>query len=212
MTRIGVIGGTGYTGSNIVHEAASRGHTVVSVARRPSDHRAHGAIYLEGSILDAPDLVESIEGVEVVVFAVRTPRRHGGQCAVGDRRDRGRTARHVRIGVIGGAGGSLIEPGGARVVDVDFPDAYKAESLELIGVLDDLESSPSSRDWFYVHPAAGYGGMAPGERTGRYRVGSDVMLVQEDGESFISGADLAIAIVDEIESPKHRRARFTLGY
>ncbi|KQO95705.1 NAD(P)-dependent oxidoreductase [Leifsonia sp. Leaf264] len=212
MTRIGVIGGTGYTGSNIVHEAASRGHTVVSVARRPSDHRAPGAIYLEGSILDAPDLVESIEGVEVVVFAV-APR---GDMAGNVRSAIAEIVRelpgHVRIGVIGGTGGSLVEPGGPRVVDVDFPEAYKAESLELIGVLDDLEASPTSCDWFYVHPAAGYGGMAPGERTGSYRVGGDVMLVQEDGESFISGADLAMAIVDEIESPRHRRERFTLGY
>src|SRR6478752_2732135 len=123
MTRIGVIGGTGYTGSNIVHEAASRGHTVVSVARRPSDNRAHGATYLEGSILDAPDLVESLEGVEVVVFAV-PPR---GDMAGNVRPAIAEIVRelpgYVRIGVVGGTGGSLLEPGGARVVDVDFPEA-----------------------------------------------------------------------------------------
>jgi putative NADH-flavin reductase len=119
----------------------------------------------------------------------------------------------VRVGVIGGAGGSLVTEGGERVVDLpSFTEDYKAEALEAIGILEDLKAGPESRDWFYVHPAGGFGAWNPGERTGSYRTGGDVIVTDAEGESFISGADLAVAVVDEIEHPKHPRKRFTVGY
>ena len=118
----------------------------------------------------------------------------------------------VRLGVVGGAGGSLVAPGGPRLVDSGFPEEFKAEALEMIGVLDDLQAEQSDRDWFFIHPAGGFGGFNPGERHGTYRDGGDVLVVDENGDSFISGEDFAIAVVDEIENPKHSRGRFTVGY
>jgi putative NADH-flavin reductase len=103
-------------------------------------------------------------------------------------------------------------PRGPRVVDVDFPDAFKAEALEMIGVLEDLQAEQTGRDWFFVHPAGGFGGFNPGERTGTYRVGGDVIVTDAEGQSYISGADLAVAVLDEIENPQHSRQRFTVGY
>jgi putative NADH-flavin reductase len=213
MARIAVIGGTGYAGSHLVKEAVDRGHTVVSIARSVPSERLAGATYLEGSILDTVDLVRKLEGVEVVVSAV-APR--------GDMLGKVRPAlaelfaalpENVRVGVIGGAGGSLTAPDGPRLVDTDgFADEYKPEALEAIGVLEDLRSGTGGREWFYVHPAGGFGAWAPGERTGSYRDGGDVVVVDESGESFISGPDLAVAIVDEIEDPKHTGERFTVGY
>lgn len=212
MTRIAVLGGTGYAGRNIVAEAVSRGHTVVSIARSVPGERAEGATYLEGSILDVSTLVGQLEGVDVVVVSI--PAR-------GDMLGKVRPAvtelvqalpEGVRVGVIGGAGGSLVAPGGPRVIDVDFPEEFKPEALEAIGVLEDLQADPTGRDWFFVHPAGGFGEWAPGERTGEYRTGGDVLVVDEDGNSFISGPDLAVAVVDEIERPAHHRARFTVGY
>jgi putative NADH-flavin reductase len=213
VARIAVIGGTGYAGSHIVREAVDRGHTVVSVARSVPAERVEGATYIEGSILDVTDLVHKLEGVDVVISAV-APR--------GDMLGKVRPAlaeffaalpENVRIGVIGGAGGSLVAPGGPRVVDTEgFTEDYKPESLEAIGVLEDLQSGTGGRDWFYIHPAGGFGMWAPGERTGSYRDGGDVLVVGENGESFISGPDLAVAILDEIESPKHSGERFTVGY
>lgn len=213
MTRIAVIGGTGYAGRHIVAEAVSRGHTVVSIARSVPSERVEGASYIEGNILDAPELVHQLEGVEVVVAAV--PAR-------GDMLGKVRPAleelfaalpEDVRVGVIGGAGGSLVAPGGPRLVDTEgFTEDYKPEALEAIGVLEDLQSGTGGRDWFYVHPAGGFGMWAPGERTGSYRDGGDVLVTDADGESFISGADLAVAVLDEIESPQHSRERFTVGY
>jgi hypothetical protein len=79
-------------------------------------------------------------------------------------------------------------------------------------VLDALRASDSPTDWFYVSPAAGFGSYAPGERTGQYRTGGEILLIDESGTSFISGEDYAIAFLDEIENPSHSRSRFGVAY
>ena len=213
MARIAVIGGTGYAGSNIVAEAVERGHTVVSVARSIPSERIEGATYIEGTLLDVPSLVAELEGVDVVVSAVPARGDMVGQVRTNVAELLAELPAEVRVGVIGGAGGSLIAPGGERLVDQpSFTEEYKPEAFEAIGILEDLQGGPASRDWFYVHPAGGFGGWNPGERTGVYRDGGDVLVTDEDGESYISGRDLGVAVVDEIETPKHSRERFTVGY
>jgi putative NADH-flavin reductase len=213
MARIAVIGGTGYAGRHIVAEAVERGHTVVSVARSIPGERIPGATYVEGTLLDVPSLVAEIQGVDVVVVAVPARGDMEGLVRPAVSELLAALPDTVRIGVIGGAGGSLSEPGGPRVVDLpSFTEEYKPEALEAIGILHDLEATPASRDFFYIHPAGGFGMWNPGERTGTYRDGGDVVVTDDAGESFISGADLAVAVVDEIEDPKHHRERFTVGY
>ena len=213
MTRIAVIGGTGYAGRNIVAEAVTRGHTVVSVARSVPAERVEGATYVEGTILDVPGLVAELEGVEVVVSTIPARGDMVGKVRPGVEELVGELPANVRVGIIGGAGGSLVAPGGPRVVDLDsFTEEYKPEALEAIGILEDLQATAAARDWFYVHPAGGFGVWNPGERTGTYRDGGDVIVTDAEGESYISGPDLAVAVVDEIESPKHSRERFTVGY
>lgn len=213
MTRIAVIGGTGYAGRHIVAEAVSRGHTVVSVARTVAAERIEGATYLEGNLLDVPGLVSELEGVEVVVVTVPARGDMAGSVRTNVAELVAELPANVRVGVIGGAGGSLIAEGGARLVDQDsFTEEYKPEALEAIGILEDLQSVGGARDWFYIHPAGGFGAWNPGERTGSYRTGGDVLVTDAEGESYISGPDLGVAVVDEIESPKHSRQRFTVGY
>lgn len=213
MARIAVIGGTGYAGSHIVAEAVSRGHTVASVARSVPAERIEGATYVEGTILDVPGLVTELEGVDVVVSTVAARGDMLGNVRQNIAALVDRLPGTVRIGVIGGAGGSLIAPGGARLIDQpSFTEEYKPEALEAIGILEDLQADDRGHDWFYVHPAGGFGAWNPGERTGSYRDGGDVLVTDADGESFISGADLAVAVVDEIENPRHSRERFAVGY
>ncbi|WP_448631842.1 NAD(P)-dependent oxidoreductase [Cellulomonas soli] len=119
----------------------------------------------------------------------------------------------TRLGVIGGAGSLHVAPGGPRLVDTDvFPEEFKPEALEMAAALDDLRATDPTVDWFYLSPAGGFGAFAPGEHTGTFRLGDDVLLTDADGGSNLSGADLAQAIVDEIETPAHRRARFTAAY
>ncbi|WP_405372511.1 MULTISPECIES: NAD(P)-dependent oxidoreductase [unclassified Microbacterium] len=212
MSRIAVIGGTGYAGGHIVTEAVTRGHTVVAVSRKLAAERVEGATYVEGTLLDAPALVAELEGVDVVVFATSPRGDMAGKMRESIAQVVALLPDTVRVGVIGGAGGSLVAPGGPRLIDTDFPDEFKPEALEAIGILEDLQADDKGHDWFYIHPAGGFGVWAPGERTGSYRDGGDVLVTDEKGESFISGPDLAVAIVDEIESPQHSRERFTVGY
>lgn len=212
MTRIAVIGGTGYAGSNIVAEAVSRDHSVISIARTVPAERVEGAVYVEGNILDVPSLLEQIEEAEVVIQAISPRGDMVGKVRPATAELFAALPENVRLGVVGGAGGSLIAPDGPRLIDSGFPEEFKAEAFEAIGVLEDLEADTSGKDWFFVHPAGGFGVWAPGERTGAYRDGGKVLVTDAEGESFISGPDFGIAFVDEIENPKHRRENFTVGY
>lgn len=213
MARIVVLGGTGYAGRHIVAEAVNRGHEVIAVSRSTPSDAVQGASYVQGSALEKGSLASAFDGADAVVSAL-SPR--------GDMTDRVLDALRVviaeldgartRLGVVGGAGGSLVAPGGPRLFDLDFPEEYKHEAQVGIDSLALLESTDESLDWFFVHPAEVFGPWAEGERTGHYRDGGDVIVRDDEGESFISGADFAVAVVDEIERPAHRRARFTVGY
>ncbi|GAB2570727.1 NAD(P)-dependent oxidoreductase [Leucobacter ruminantium] len=214
MTAVTVIGGSGYAGAHIVEAAAVRGLEVTSLSRGETAEQVAGVRYLRGSLLDAADRARALDGADVVIAAV-SPR--------GDMAGRVRPAiaalaadaaeAGVRLGVIGGAGSLLQEPGGDLVMNgPDFPEEFKAEAREMGEVLDDLRAAPEALDWFFVSPAGSFGPWVAGEYRGEYRVGGDVLLVDESGESAISGADFGVAVVDEIEEPAHRRERFTVAY
>lgn len=213
MARIVVIGGTGYAGRHIVAESVSRGHAVIAVSRAEPADPVAGAAYVQRSAVDLDDIAATFEGADAVVWAVS---------ARGDMADKALDAlRNVaaklagaetRLGVIGGAGGSLVAPGGPRLFDQGFPEEYKAEAQVGIDSLALLQSTDAGVDWFFVHPAEEFGPWAEGERTGHYRDGGDVIVRDAEGKSFISGADFAVAMVDEIEQGNHRRERFTVGY
>ncbi|MGY5766663.1 NAD(P)-dependent oxidoreductase [Brachybacterium sp. DNPG3] len=214
MARIVVLGGTGYAGSHIVAEAARRGHDVVSVSRTAPDSLPAGATHVVGDLRDVAALGPALEGADVVI-ATASPR--GDLAAPGTLRAAYAGLLPLlgesRLGVIGGAGSLRVSEDGPLVIDTpDFPEAIKDEARELGGVLEDLRATGEDHDWFYVSPAGGFGAFAPGEATGTYRTGGDVLLADAEGASFISGADLALAVVDEIEKPAHRRERFTVAY
>jgi putative NADH-flavin reductase len=98
------------------------------------------------------------------------------------------------------------------VIDAGFPEEYRAEAEAHGRVLEALQASGSGVDWFYVSPPFGFGAHNPGTGTGTFRLGTDVLITDADGNADISGADFAIAFADEIDEPAHHRARFTLGY
>ena len=213
MARIAIIGGNGYAGSNIAAEAVRRGHEVISISRTIPDEQVSGVGYLAGTLLDTPALLEQVQGVDVVVLAVAARGEMLGHVRSNAAALVAGLPAEVRVGVVGGAGGSLIAAGGERLIDQpSFTEEYKPEALEAIDVLHDLQATPTSRDWFYVHPAGGFGPWNAGERTGGYRDGGEVLVTDADGESNISGADFAVAFIDEIERPRHSRERFTVGY
>lgn len=213
MARIVVIGGTGYAGRHIVQEAVSRGHEVVSVSRSTPESPVERASYVQADVRDAAAVASAVAGADAVVSAL-SPRGDMENAVldvlrgvVGDL-----TGTPTRLGVVGGAGGSLVAPGGPRLFDQGFPEEYKHEAQVGIDSLQLLQDSDASLDWFFVHPAEVFGAWAEGERTGHYRDGGDVIVRDADGKSFISGADFAVAVVDEIEQGNHHRERFTVGY
>lgn len=213
MARIAVFGGTGYAGSQIVREAADRGHQVVSISRSAPEAPVEGASYLQGSATDLAPLGDVLDGADAVVFAV-SPRGDmadaaaGALAAVAARL----TGTPTRLGVIGGAMGSLSAPGGPRLWDLGVPEQYRREAQYGLDALELLQRSDAGLDWFLIHPAQEFGAWNGGERTGHYRDGGDVVVRDENGRSYISGADFAVAMVDEIEQGNHRRERFTVGY
>jgi putative NADH-flavin reductase len=214
MSTIAIIGGTGYAGGHIAAEALGRGHQVISVSRNaPADPPA-GVEVRTGSIEDDTLVGQLFADADDVVIAI-----HGvadGKPYLIDFIPRllALAAEHnTRLGVVGGAGSLMTVPGGPLLIDVpQFPDEFKLEAGSHVRVLEALRAADTDADWFYVSPAALFGAHLPGERTGAYRTGEDVLVTDAEGNSAISGADFAIAYVDEIEKPAHRRTRFTVGY
>lgn len=215
MARITVVGGTGYAGGHVVAMAASRGHEVTSWSRSLPEQKVEGVTYATGDVRDDHVLAQVVRGADVLVTAL-SPRGdlagEGVQRALQQRIAAAAKEAGVRLGVVGGAGSLLVAEGGPKVHETDgFPEEFRPEAQEMGGVLEDLRAGDPELDWFFVSPAGTFGAYAPGEYTGSYRVGGDVLLTDENGESFISGPDFALAMVEEIENPTHRRQRFTVA-
>jgi putative NADH-flavin reductase len=215
MATIAIFGGTGYAGSAIRDEALRRGHTVISVSRKEAELAGTpGFISRAGNLYDPALLDHMAVEADVLVVAIRAGQQDGVRLADAVTMLAKAAAEHsTRLGFVGGAGSLHVTEGGPRVVDLPtFPDAHKGEALGQADVLAALRETAADVDWFYLSPAASFGAHTPGEATGRYRLGGDVLLADADGNSNISGADYAKAFVDEIEKPEHRRHRFSVAY
>jgi putative NADH-flavin reductase len=210
MARIKVLGGTGFAGEAVVREAASRGHTVTSYSRRPPTEPVDGVEYVNGSLLDLELLAKAVQNADVVFEAI-SPRgdMEGREEEIVDELIHLANDAGVRLGVLGGASSLLISEGGPRLFDVSEQQPEVLPEIETgLALLEALQKSPETLDWFYVSPAAMFGAWHPQRVTGEYRISDDVLLTDEKGESHISGADLAKAVVDEVEQPRYHRRRF----
>jgi putative NADH-flavin reductase len=215
MSRITVLGGTGYAGSAIVAEAAARGHEVTAFSRSRPAEPVPGVTYVQGDATDETALSSVVTGADVVVAAL-APR---GPLA-GSFRDVYRTtarladAEGARLFVVGGFSSLRPAPGAPRFVadlshaPAEFHDEIRAGAAL---VIDDLPATPETLNWVFVSPAANFGSYVPGERRGEYRVGDDV-AVQPDGGGAISGVDYALGLVDLIEKGNYHRAHVNLAY
>lgn len=215
MSRITVIGGTGYAGSAIVAEAAARGHQVTALSRSLPDVSVPDVTYVQGDATDEATLSAAIEGADVVVAAL-APR---GPLAAAFRDVNSSIARvadaaGVRLFVVGGFSSLRPAPGADRfVTDLsDIPAELHEEILAGAAlIIEDLPATPKTLDWVFVSPPAGFGAHAPGERLGRYRLGDDVAVQPEDGGA-ISAADYALGFIDLIEKGDRHRTQVNLGH
>lgn len=211
MSKILIIGGTGYTGTNIAREAVARGHYVTSFSRSEAKEPVDGVIYEYGSAEQAAALIKSHEAV----VATLSPRGDTAGVLTGLYLAYAAEAAEegVKLVVVGGFSSLRPAPGEPRFAEGEIPEQFRAEALEMDGLREWFATSaPEGLDWTFVSPAGGYGVWDPGERTGSYRVGGEVALFDADGKSEISGPDLAVAIVDEIESNAHPRAHIGIAY
>ena len=216
MARITILGGTGYAGAAIAAEAARRGHEVTAVSRTAPEAPVEGVQYVAGSALDGSVLDSVLEGRDVVISAL-SPRGDMAGKVEGILKDlAGRLeGTTTRLAHIGGASSLLVEEGGPRLWDVTkdhVPDEVRPEIETGLTILDDFRATPESLDWFYVSPPENFGSWVPAPVKGEYRLGGEVLVRDEAGESTISAADLALAVVDEIEKPAHHRKRFTAAH
>jgi putative NADH-flavin reductase len=201
--KIVVLGASGHIGSEITREAAARGHVVTAVARKPEAIPVLGGVTpVAGDASDAEGLAALVKGADVVVSALH----HDIPAAV--LLSALKTAGVPRLLVTGGAGSLEVAPG-VRLIDTPaFPEAFKPYALPGVAFLEDLRGE-TDIDWTFFSPAAL---IQEGPRLGVFRTGTDQLIVDDKGQSRISYADYAIAMIDELEQPRHSRARFTAAY
>jgi uncharacterized protein len=202
--KIAVIGASGNAGSRITTELARRGHAVTAIARHPEKIASQANVVpTRGDAMDQAGLARLLAGHDAAISSVHfldsDPIRLIG------------AARESKVGrylVVGGAGSLEIAPGVRLVTTPGFPVAYKAEAEKGAAFLDLLRAE-KELNWTFLSPSALF---LAGERTGKFRLGTDQLLTAADGKSSISFEDFAVALADEIERPAHIRRRFTVGY
>lgn len=212
--NIALIGATGFVGSAVLDELLQRGHRVTALARHPAKLAARqGLAVLTADAQDATQVAQAVAGCDAVVSA------YNPGWTVPDIHDqflRGTRAIYAgvrasgvrRLLVVGGAGSLFVAPGVQLVDTPEFPAEYKAGALAAREALN-LIRQENTLDWTFLSPPIL---LAPGERSGQYRVGAEAPLMNGAQPGGISVKDLAVAIVDELEVPRHVQQRFTVAH
>lgn len=212
--NITLIGATGYVGSALLNEALERGHQVTAIARDTAKLPAHAGLTAKAVALnDAATVATAVRGSDAVISAFNGGWQNpniaadtvNGYAAIIEGAKR---AGVPRLLVVGGAGSLEVAPGQRLIDQPAFPAEHKAGAGAMRDVLDTLRTE-TQLDWSFLSPAAE---LVSGERSGRYRVGGDQLLVDDQGHSRISVQDYAVAMLDELEQPAHSRKRFSVAY
>ncbi len=202
--KVALIGATGFIGQYILNEALARKHQVTALVRNPTKvAQAEGVTAKAVEIHNTQDVTKAVAGHDAVIVSLHHEGLdfHALINAV-------KASGVARLLVVGGAGSLEVAPG-VQVVDTpNFPAEWKATALAARDFLHVLRGE-KNLDWTYLSPSAF---IEPGERTGKFRLGTDQLLLDEKGESRISNQDYAVALIDELENPTHSQKRFTVGY
>jgi putative NADH-flavin reductase len=203
--NIALIGASGNIGSKITHELLSRGYNVTAIARNPEKVEANERVTpVVGDILHPQQLAETLKGHDAIICAASFIPNESEKLL-----EAIRLSGVNRYLMVGGAA-SLLNQDGVKVWDTleGLPDGVMSYIQEGMRALDLLKEADDF-DWTFLSPAVVIG---PGERTGKFRLGQDNVVADENGDSKISYDDYAIALVDELEQGNNIKARFTLGY
>lgn len=213
MSKIAIIGASGYVGTALVNEAVKRGHQVSALVRHPEKIAYRDNITaVKADVLDTDTLAKLLAGHDLVISAYNPGWQEADIRNLHIKGSRSITEAAIKAGIkrliaVGGAGS--LEINGVQLVDsTDFPAEYKEGALGARQALNDLKTE-KQMDWSFVSPAIL---LVPGEATGTFRLGKDSPVFDDKGESKITVGDLAVAILDEAEQGKHIRQRFTAAY
>jgi uncharacterized protein len=205
-----VYGATGNAGKEIVKELLARGHHVTGVSRNVDSLKAIPGVTAKTDDLSNVDAIAAtIKGADVVVSAYSPPADNTDALVDVTRREieAVKKAGNMRLLVVGGAGLLEVAPGVTLIKSGHLPPQYLPIATAHEKALAVLRSS--GINWTYLSPAAFF---VPGERTGKFRLGTKELIADSKGESRVSFADYAIALVDEIEKPQHERSSFSVAY
>lgn len=211
--HIALFGASGMLGQRILQEALARGHQVTALVRNPAKITSTET-YLsikEANVLDPASVAQAVSGHEVVVSAIGPGSDQPETTVVEAARVllQGIAQAGVpRLLVVGGAGGLEVTPGVKLMDTPDFPAAWKSIARAHVDAFE-IYQKEEKLNWTYLSPAAS---IAPGQRTGQYRTGTDQLVTDKQGESRISAEDFAVAMLDEVERPQFTRQRFTVAY
>lgn len=216
--KIALIGATGFVGTAILKEALSRGHQVTAIVRHPEKlaEENENLTKVKGDVYDGAQLAKVLKGHDVVVSAYNpgwaNPNIYddfmkGAQSL----QEAVRISGVKRFIVIGGAGSLFVAPDRQLVDTPEFPEAWKPGALAARDYLN-IVREEKELEWTFLSPAIEMNAHGPHERKGAYRTGLENPVFDENNKSFITVEDLAVAVVDEAETPKHIRQRFTVGY
>jgi uncharacterized protein len=208
--RLIIFGAAGSVGHRTAAEALERGHEVTAVVRRPTDRLPQGVTVEIGDAADPAQVAGLSAGHDAAVSAIRSPAgREHEQVEATDALLKGAAEASVRLLIVGGAATLKVPDSGKLVLE---DSRYISEEWRAVAEASAAQHyrciAEQTADWTYLSPPAI---LEPGERTGRYRKGTDDLLVT-DGTSRISVEDLAVAVVDELENPAHHRTRFTVAH
>jgi putative NADH-flavin reductase len=202
--KIALIGATGFIGSRLLAELTSRGHQVTAIVRNPEKvPQGAGIVAEKGDVYDKNGLAALLAGHDAAISSVHYTASDPAVLLAAVKQ-----SGVKRYLVVGGAGSLEVAPGVKLFDTKEFPALYLDEARKGGAYLDQLKGE-SDLDWTFLSPSAL---IEPGERTGKFRIGKDQLLVDDNGQSRISAEDYAIALVDELEKPAHSRRRFTVGY
>jgi putative NADH-flavin reductase len=210
--HIALIGAGGFIGSALLQEALARGHKVTALLTRPEKLAAHAQLKaVKADVNDTQALASQLKGLDAVLSAFSGHAQadteayyvKGMESILKATRESG----VKRLLVVGGAGSLEVAPGVQLLDTPQFPAQYKPTAEGARKALGLLRETPL--DWTMLSPSAV---IAPGERTGKFRLGGDQLLADAQGNSRISVEDYAVAFIDELEKPAHSRRRFTVGY
>ncbi len=212
--KIALIGATGFVGSAILKEALDRGHEVAAIVRNPDKLTPQAKLHpKKGDVYNEDEVLRLVTGHDAVISAFNpgwsNPDIYNQQVKGARSIINGvKKAGVKRLLFVGGAGSLEVKPGVQSVDLPGFPAEYKQGALATREALNLLGKEPSL-DWSFLSPSAD---LFPGQRTGKFRLGTDQLLADAKGESRVSVEDYAMAMIDEVERPKHIRRRFTVGY